>query len=182
MRLFFNKFTYLVIFIIFFLILIFFWYIPNANSAKNVVVDFDFKYYDVICKGKLPNYDELIKDPSFLNQISYRDKYYSLLHKKSNNKFPGLGIGNSWYQTLILPDTCIIKSKSWVSKPSDPKPGLKYNRWTLLKKYNGQWAIENDIISSGKISISELFDKNKVLQRAKEYENKYNKLLKESNN
>lgn len=177
MRLFLNKFTFLAIFLFIFIVLVFFWYIPSTNAAKNVIVDFDFKYYDVICKGKLPNYDELIKDPSFLNQISFRDKYYSLLYKKSNKKVPGLGIGNAWHQTILLPNTCILTAKSWVSKPSDRKPGLKYNRLTLLKKYNGQWVIENDIISTGKISIFELFDKNKIMQKAKEYKNKYNKLL-----
>ncbi len=55
----FRKF-YLILIIIIIILLVLYWYIPNINSAKSSIIEFDYKYYDVICKNQFPEYENII--------------------------------------------------------------------------------------------------------------------------
>ncbi len=123
----------------------------------------------------------LLINKYFLEQIYRRDKYYNLLYSKETTKISQAKIGNVWDGYFLISNMCIIKSKLKTNMSLNfetPKSSKNsaYYRLTLLKKYNGKWSIENDIIASNKISIWDLFDKNKIIQKTEKYETAYDKL------
>lgn len=165
------KLSYIILLIILLIYLFMFWYIPNTNSAKNLIADYDFNYYEVLFKKKLPSYNHLVLNNNFLDLIKLRDKYNQ---NWSNENVSNASIGNSWGKIFLFSNTCIIRSKlrTTISFEINPVTGnFVYNRLTLLKKHEGKWYIKNDIISKQELSILELFNNDRIIDEIKKYNN-----------
>ncbi len=162
------------------LFFILFYCIPNINLAKNTITNMDLKYYEILSKKNLPDYEGIIKNGEFLKQIISRDKVIKLWGSKLDSKLPEVCMGNAFKKSFLIFDYCIIESNfsSTVSFETLPEIGkFKYKRLTLLKKYNGNWFIVNDIISKSKPRIQELFELKGIQDKTGSFELMYTKLL-----